>query len=191
MSVAFPPAPADPVHRGSHGSRMRRPLLLAAFAGILAIVLVGAFLAIKGAAPAARKAQCPGGPCSPPITPLPPETGPALVSGTQFTSSALGFQLEFNQDPRAAHWSVGNKSKTSLQLDLDGANAVMVIDGFPASTTPQDALASELSKVSGVARNVVQDNSKADQILEPSVGYRRGVGGVFVGTLDTPQGPGT
>jgi len=86
---------------------------------------------------------------------------------------------------------VGNKSDTSLELDLDGADAIMVIEGFPGTTSQKAAAQKELSRLSGAVRNVVQDNSAADQILEPSVGYRRGVGGVFDGTLDTPQGPGT
>ena len=38
--------------------------------------------------------------------------------------------------------------------------------------------------------SLAQDTTTADRVLGPAVGYRRGVGELLTGALDTAQGPG-
>jgi hypothetical protein len=134
-------------------------------------------------------------PCGPPPKPTPkgsptgPPLAPALVAGTLFTSPA-GYQLEFNPNV----WTVTDHdaNDVSLELNVNGINAVVQIRSHPISAGSDDA-AAVTDESDALGKNVLglaRDKKAADQILEPAVGYRSGAGFAFSGVADTPQGPG-
>jgi hypothetical protein len=190
MSVAYPPAPAYP-RRGHHGSRMGRPLLLGVFGGLLAVILLIALFAVNSSAPPAEKAQCPGGPCgNPPTRPPAPQGAPALISGQIFKSTGLGYQFEFNQFASRFRWKIESRDADSVVLSLNGGAALLAIDGQKASVTPQEALDQAINKANDRIPDLAADTDPKTEILVPSVGFRRGVGQLFGGTFQTPQGAG-
>jgi hypothetical protein len=194
VSFANPPMPAYPhPQRGHRGSKSRRGALLGVFAGVLAAILVVALFAVKSSAPPAPQPDCPGGPCgnppSRPEQPEPPKPG-ALIAGTLFSSPGLGYRFEFNQQGSRFHWKIDKKSDTSVVLELNGGVALLDIEGSPASVTPQKALDKAVAKASGRIPDLEVNDDPTVAVLEPSVGYRRGVGDLFGGTFQNPQGAG-
>jgi hypothetical protein len=197
VSVAYPPAPPAPGHprpRGHAGSRLRPPTLLGLFAGVLAAALVVALVAVKAAAPAAPKPQCPGGPCgNPPTRPAePPAPGPpALVRGQIFNSPGLGYRFEFNQFGSRFRWKIEDQDARDVTLSLNGGAAILSIRGVPGfRATAEQLFTEQVARVKDRIPDFQVDDSPDDEILAPSVGFRRGTGDLFGGTFQTPQGAG-
>jgi len=196
VSAAYPPAPAPlpqlPRPRGHAGSRFRAPILLAVFAGILAAILVVALVAVKSSAPPAEQPQCPGGPCgNPPSRPPGPGNASALVHGKIFTSSGLGYRFEFNQVGGQPLWTIEDQDARNVTLSLGGGAAILAIRGVPASeASRQQLLNQQVDRLKSRIPDLKVDDNPDDAILAPSVGFRRGVGGLFGGTFQTPQGAG-
>jgi hypothetical protein len=198
VSVAYPPAPAAPGvprPRGHAGSRLRAPILLAVFAGVLAAVLIVALIAVKSAAPAAPKPQCPGGPCGNPPTrppePPAPAGAPALVHGQIFKSSGLGYQFEFNQFGDRFRWKIEQQDAQDVTMTLNGGAAILSIRGVPASqASPEQLFNEQVAKVKDRIPDLQVNDDPRDAIVAPSVGFHRGIGDLFGGTFQTPQGAG-
>jgi hypothetical protein len=171
---------------------MGRPLLLGVFGGLLAVILLIALFAVKSSAPPAEKPQCPGGPCgNPPTRPPAPQGAPALISGQIFKSTGLGYQFEFNQFASRFRWKIEKQDSDSVVLSLNGGAALLSIDGLKASAaTPQQALDQAINKANDRIPDLAADTDPKTEILAPSVGFRRGVGELFGGTFQTPQGAG-
>jgi hypothetical protein len=164
------------------------------FAGVLVVVLAITALVVTRSAPPPPKSDCPVPPCGPPPKPTKgPPTGPplapALVAGTLFKSPA-GYLLEFDD----SRWSITdqNASDVSLELNFNGITAVVEIRSTPVSGSAEDAAAVD-DRTKALGKDVLglaKDKKKADQVLDPAVGYRSGAGFAFSGVADTPQGPG-
>jgi hypothetical protein len=56
--------------------------------------------------------------------------------------------------------------------------------------TPKQLLERRIDDLRDDVLGLTEDTNPDAVLLGPSVGYRRGVGGVFGGNVDTPQGPG-
>ena len=195
MSVVYPPAPAAPglpPRRGHFGSRLPAPMLISVFAGVMAAVLVVALVAMKTTAPAAPSPQCPGGPCgNPPTRPAASPGTPALVHGQVFRSPGLGYQFEYNQFGSRFQWKIEAQSSQDVTMALNGGAAILSIHGVPAQrASPAQLLDQEVAHVEGRIPDLQLDTTPDDQILAPSVGFRRGTGQLYGGTFQTPQGAG-
>jgi hypothetical protein len=188
-------APQPGPVRGHRGGRLGRGILIGVFAGVLVVVLGITAILVTSSAPPPPKSDCPVPPCGPPPKPTPkgsptgPPLAPALVAGTLFTSPA-GYQVEFNPNV----WTVTDHdaNDVSLELNVNGINAVVQIRSHPISAGSDDA-AAVTDESDALGKNVLglaRDKKAADQILEPAVGYRSGAGFAFSGVADTPQGPG-
>jgi hypothetical protein len=194
VSATYPPAPGPvPAYarpRGRAGSRLRAPILLAVFAGILAAILVVALIAVKSSAPPADQPQCPGGPCGNPPTRA-PGNAPALVHGQLFTSSELGYQFEFNQIGGQPQWKIEDQDGRNVTLSVGGGAAILSIRGVPAGqASQQELLNQQVDRLKSRIPDLQVDDNPDDAILAPSVGFRRGVGDLLGGTFQTPQGAG-
>jgi hypothetical protein len=196
VSAVYPPAPAPapmpgyPRPRGHSGSRFRAPILLAVFGGMLAAILVVALIAVKSSAPPAEQPRCPGGPCGNPPTRA-PGNAPALVHGQVFESSGLGYRFEFNQIPGQPQWKIEDQDARDVTLSVGGGAAILSIRGVPAGEASRDALLDQqVDRLKARIPDLQVDDNPDDAILAPSVGFRRGVGDLFGGTFQTPQGAG-
>jgi hypothetical protein len=187
--------PPGPV-RGHRGGRLGRGILIGVFAGVLAVVLGITAVLVTQSAPPPPKSDCPVPPCGPPPKPTPggspspgsPPLAPALVAGTPFRSPA-GYQLEF--DPNLWKITDQNDSDVALELSINGITAIVQIRSQPAGPSDADAVSARADDVGTDVLGLARDKKPADQVLEPTVGYRSGAGSAFSGVADTPQGPGS
>src|SRR3954470_5766486 len=197
-------APPGPV-RGHGKSRMRRGILIGTFAAVLVVVLGITAVLVTQSAPPPPKSDCPVPPCGPPSPrptggpgptgpsgpsgPSGPPAAPPLVAGTKFVSPA-GYQLEFD----SSLWGINDQSDTDVELQVlnDTVTVIVQISSQPAGqASPDQAVADKVDALGGDILGLAEDTKPASQILEPSVGYRSGVGAAFSGVTDTPQGPGS
>ncbi len=121
-------------------------------------------------------------------TPTEPPSVPELRAG-QVYRSELGFEVEFNP----GLWQVARQSSRELDLviRLSGFDVFLTIQGVPArEATPKQLLDRRLGELDDDILGLAKDTDPDLEILGPSVGYRSGVGGLFAGNVDTPQGPG-
>jgi len=160
---------------------------------VLAVVLGITAFVVTQSEPAPHKPDCEVPPCGPPPKPSPPPNGPplspALVAGTPFESPS-GYRLEF--DPTL--WGISSQTDTDLELSVLNPNVTVIvrIKAQPAADAkPQAALDAEVGSLQGDILGLAEDTTPSSLVLEPSVGYRSGVGGAFTGVADTPQGPGS
>jgi hypothetical protein len=179
--------------RGHGGSRLRRGVLIGAFAAVLVVVLGITAVLVTQSEPAPPKSDCPVPPCGPPPEPSPPPEGPplepALVRGTQFISPA-GYRLEFDPDL----WVVTSQTDTDVELQVQNPNVAVIVRISSQPTgqaSPDDALTAEVDSLGADILGLAEDTTPSSLILEPAVGYRSGVGAAFSGVTDTPQGPGS
>ncbi len=185
-------------------------MLIGAFVGILVVVLgIGALL-VTGSQKPEPKAECPTPPCGPPAPPSPgpfptpspnpspppspppsPVPGaPALVGGQVFTSAAMGYQIEFDD----SLWAVTGQSDNDVDLQVQraGITVIVQIRAVPATeATPEQLLNKRKGDLAGDILGLAEETKPRDQVLEPAVGYRSGVGAALSGVADTPQGPGS
>jgi hypothetical protein len=114
---------------------------------------------------------------------------PELRQGDVYRSD-LGFEVEFDR----ALWQVARQDSRSIELFVDlrgGFDVILTIKGVPAGqATPKQLLDRRLDELRDDVLGLTENTDPDVTILEPSVGYRRGTGGVFGGNVDTPQGPG-
>ena len=186
MSVAVPPAPPPPIYsRGEHHGRIGRHRVLVIFVGVLVVGVVIATLLVKGNAPPAPQPVCPTLPCGKPPTP-PTSTAAAFVPGTPFTSSKYGYRFDF--DPR--FWKITSRDASEVELAISGSVILTLQGHAPSEGTPEELMSARADDLPLNLVSLTQDATTADRVLGPAVGYRRGVGEVLTGALDTAQGPG-
>ena len=153
----------------------------------------------------------PVGPTAPPITsptpgttlapgqtatPIPlPSTTPAsnaapLISETEFRNEALGYSFEYD----SGLWTMTEQGDTYAVFVSVPFDAQLIIQVTDASTTPRQIMDAELAFVDGFMIGRVEDPDSYDALLGPSIGYIRGEGTVYAGTMTsqdgTPVGPG-
>ena len=168
--------------RGHTRGRLRGHLVLVTFAvGLAVSVGIGAVVVALVA---------PGrGPLCQPYTPCgPPPSHAALVNQTVWRSPQYGFTVEYPSQILSPSEQTGS----SLALDLGAGNSggTILVFGTPASADgPAQAITSALGRLTGIS-SLAANNSAADRLLGPAVGYRSGVGGVYTGYADASQGVG-
>ena len=117
------------------------------------------------------------------------DTSPPLTTGKTWRSSDLGFSVEFDPDG----WTVADEDGSGALLGGVGQlqDASLWIAATPAADgTPAQALAARVSALGDSLVGLAEDDRPESKILGPNIGYVDGVGAVYGGATDTPQGPG-
>ena len=117
------------------------------------------------------------------------DTAPAMTTGRIWRSPDLAFGLEFEPDL----WTVGDEDGRGTLLEGAGplGDASLWIAATPAAdATPAEALASRVSALGESIVGLAEDTDPADRVMGANIGYVDGVGAVYGGATDTPQGPG-
>jgi hypothetical protein len=152
--------------------------------GLTAIV-AAAFVVGALAAPAAPKPNCARGvECgSPPVV---AHRAFAFPGYTAWQSSGFGYSLRYND----TDWSIANQDATNLELQAGDGFSVLVVRAVPESqTTPTALLDQQISVLQGQLLGFTRDSDPRDQLLGTNVGLIPGPGGVYTGTIASPQGP--
>ena len=125
-----------------------------------------------------------------PPTPTPVNDSPAIVSGEVWQSSSMAFSFEYDPDV----FSLNNSADDQALFSAVSFDAQVFIHAVPASVSPAELIARELSTVDTFMIGRVADTDEYDALLGPSIGYVRGEGAVYSGTLlgsdGTPVAPG-
>lgn len=179
----LPPGDRPPARSGGG-------ILLWFGAALLLAVAIGA-LVVWLLRPGPVEPQCPdaGEACAAP--PVRPEGAPALRLGTTWVSEDLGFAFDY--DPE--WWELEDEGDRSAALVIatTAGDVVFLIEGASAAdNAPEAMLAEQVDDLEDRILGLTAEEDADRQLLgEPIVGYRDGVGGLYRGTLDTPQGPST
>lgn len=183
-------------------------MIVAVFVGVLlALALVaGVFIFLSQPPPPVAPCQ-PGQPCAPqaslppvasssfPIQTLAPtgtptSDSPPALSGTVYTDASLGYGFEYDADA----FTLADSSAGFAVLNGNIFDAQIWIDAVTAETAPGQMISNELGQVDRFLLARVADADAYDAVLGPSIGYIRGQGGVWSGTLvgrdGTPIAPG-
>jgi hypothetical protein len=168
---------------GHAGARVNRWKIVL-FAGIGLVVVIGAASVLvlinePGAAqPDCRREQA----C------LPPSANGAVSLGRLWVSPDLAYSFEYptdwlrviTEDNRSVH----------LKIPTDRVESEIWISGAPANESSTKQLVQQ--RRNALAQRVVglkEDDDSADRIVAPSLGFVRGVGAAYRGTLDSASGP--
>jgi hypothetical protein len=116
--------------------------------------------------------------------PTPTDNSPVAISGQQLTDDSLGYGFEYDPDA----WSLSDSGAGFAVLGSNYFDCQVWLDVVSADTSPQKMMDSELSKVDRFLVGRVADTDTYDAVLGPSVGYVRGVGSVWSGTLVSNDG---
>lgn len=118
-----------------------------------------------------------------------PDTAPALATGSTWLSRDLAFTLEY--EPQL--WAVAddNGGATLLRGQRGSLrDASLLVEGTSvASGTPEQAMQRRVDALSESIVGLAEDTDLAVRILGANIGYVDGVGAVYGGATDTPQGP--
>ena len=149
----------------------------------------------------APASQPPGGTATPaaPVIPTPALAFPVptpraasnaarLAAGALWTSEAHGFAFEYD----GQIWAVRDEGTSGVFLIAARGNVGLTIVGYPAGeVSSRDALQREVDRLKDVIIGFTEEPDAAKQLPGlPIIGYEPGVGGVYAGTINTPQGPG-
>ena len=202
MNIQPPPPAPVTFERGEAGSRLNRWLLLGVFAAVLGVVLVVAAVVFTASEPPPPEPRCEGPACGPPTPPPPADPlAPALVGGELVTSEQLGYRVDVDTEL----WEVVRRDTTDIELRVQSENVdvLVTLEGTAGGTDPAGLDALVDAKVTELSEDILGlevDDGNQDIVFptDPvtgretiAVGYRSGAGGLFGGTTDTPQGPGS
>jgi hypothetical protein len=177
-------AHVNPQLRAGHGGRFGRGILRFFIAGLVITIGLAALGAVLGGPK--KKAVCPtSAPCA-----APPRLSQPLEHDAIWHSSQYGFSVLYP----SGLLSVAQQSASHLTLEIptlnDGSSGLIFIDATPASGgSSAQAIVNQIDSLNGLGQ-VGVDDSSADALLGPGVGYRAGVGQVFTGYETAPQGVG-
>jgi hypothetical protein len=111
------------------------------------------------------------------------------MTGTVWRSATLGYSFEY--DPEL--FSLSQEDDDTAVFNGTFFDAQVVIEATDASTSPAEMIERELGIVDTFVLARAPDNDEYDALLGPGIGYVRGEGEVFGGTLigddGTPIGP--
>ena len=200
-----PPTPRPP--QAPPSGRLRSGLLLLAFTGILLLAVGLIAGVVTMLTPDDPVADCPSppAPCAPPDVPdrpptatsspgsTPPTATPATPGaplrhyGTPWRSESGGWLVEYWDDA----WNVVDEGPDTLVLERSDGVALVRISSAPADgASPQELLDSQVDRLEDDLLGFEAVTDPDDQFLgEPGVAGRDGVGGLYVGSADAPQGP--
>lgn len=142
----------------------------------------------SGFSPAPSAAPSPAG--TPP-QPTPPSQSQVMVVGEVWRSATLGYSFEY--DPGT--FQVSQSSDDFAMFDVSFADAQVVVVGASGDLSPGQLIQRELStEIDSFVVGRTLDKDPYDQLLGPSIGYIRGEGAVYAGTITgsdgTPIAPG-
>ena len=169
------------MNRGEWGVRAGRGRLLLIF-GVVLVVLVGAgaaALALSDPGPAKR--VCPSGE----LCGEPPKLAEPLRNLESYSSSTLGYSVEFSGD----RWKAADQDEDSVVLESKEADLLLILDGRPTGAAGINSMIED--RVSSLRKRIFsleRDEDDDAQVLGPNVGYRDGTAQSYAGTIDTPQG---
>lgn len=197
------PRPVSPWDRGRGGdpSRIGRMRLLAGFAVVLGMILLGAALAsVLAKSPEPPPDCAPGEACGgpPPQEPVPSGTslprppadlGVGIRAGQPWESSELGYEFEFDD----SLWVIEREDGRGVEFRLDAnIDASLVVTAAPATEAGAKALADRrLEDIQSSVPDLAVDDRGRYAILGPAIGYVDGIGGSFAGSVVSPQGAAT
>jgi hypothetical protein len=169
---------------GYSGTRLKRwTIVLSAVIGIAVVIgAASTLLAINEPGPAQPDCK-PDQPCLPPS----PSNG-AVTLGRLWVSKDLAYSFQYPID-----WlRVVSEDGTSVHLTIptDRWESEIWISGAPANESSTKQLVQQRRDT--LAQRVVgleQDDDSPDRIVAPSLGFVRGVGSAYRGTLDSETGP--
>ncbi|MDQ3880493.1 MAG: hypothetical protein M3295_05430 [Chloroflexota bacterium] len=176
---------------GDRKSGLSAGRLILIFVVVLVVILaVGAVLVfLLQPKPVAPECPDPSQACG--IPPQPPSDLPALVTGTTWSSGDLGFAFEYDGEL----WTVNKEDGRSVELLVrtqSGAVTFGIQGASAAEANPQSLLDAAIGSLDERVLGLTAEADADRQPLgNPIVGYVDGVGGVYRGTLDSPQGPGS
>jgi len=116
--------------------------------------------------------------------PTPTDNTPAAISGQRLTDDSLGYGFEYDRDA----WSLSDSGAGFAVLGSSYFDCQVWVDVVSADTSPQKMMDSELSQVDRFLVGRVADTDTYDAVLGPSIGYVRGIGSVWSGTLVSSDG---
>jgi hypothetical protein len=150
---------------------------------------------LPSAAPTGDPTSAPTGqPTAAPATPAPTQTpgsdSPEAVSGTVWSDEELAYSFEFDESV----FRLGTSEPGLAVLNGIFFDTQVVIRATQAATSPGQLIAEQIGRVDRFLIGRVADQDPYDAVLGPSIGYVRGEGGVFAGTIvnqdGTPVAPG-
>lgn len=148
--------------------------------------------AVATASPSATAAVATAAPSGPSVADLPlprpaSDAGPLRV-GQLWTSSDLGYSLEYN----GRVWTIADETATRLVLTAGNGAVLLSIEGFSASgASPKALLQQKVQSLGDLVLGLTEETDPARQLPgRPIVGHIQGFGMLMNGTVDTPQGPG-
>lgn len=193
---------------GSRQPALRRGTSLGTFLVIIVLIAVGTAGLVQLLTPPAAAPPCTAGlACSGPPAPpgqqpvgggeSPPpshvpvgglDNAPPLTTGQVWHSKDLAFSFEF--EPR--EWAIVDEDGRGVILGGAGSapDVSLWIAGVPAAeATPDRALASRVDALGATIVGLAEDTRPEARILGPNIGYVDGVGAMYGGAADSPQGP--
>jgi hypothetical protein len=109
--------------------------------------------------------------------------------GTTWSSSSMGFTIEYD----AQIWSIGDEGSNGLFLTAGNGSVALTLVGYQAGeVSARDAFQREVDRLSDTVLGLTEEPDDASKLPgTPIIGYEPGVGSVYTGTLNSPQGPGS
>ncbi len=135
--------------------------------------------------PSGAPTPSPTDPASTPAPTASPGTDSApLVTGQQWRDDDLGYSFEFNPDT----FTLGTSESGLTVLNGTFFDTQIVIRAAHATTSPAQFIAEQMGRVDRFLIGRVTDDDPYDALLGPSIGYVRGEGAVFSGTITSQDG---
>lgn len=125
------------------------------------------------------------GPVGTPV-PTPASNAAPHVAGTVWRSSTLGYSFEYD----SGLWTLQKEDAAYAELKLGFRNSDVLLDviGFPGSTSVDSALQEIYTKTDTFVIGRTANTRPYDALLGPGIGYIRGEGDTFLGTLKNSDG---
>jgi hypothetical protein len=152
---------------------------------------------------ASPSASVPGSSASPTELPTQPPTVPPLPAGfpvprppssqdpiddySRWTSDELGFTVAY--DP--GYFEIGDAAPTGVDLVIGSVGVEIIFEGATTDQAdPQQLVTFEVDRLSANILGLARITDPAKQPPgHPAIGFIEGVGGVYTGTVNNPQGP--
>ena len=133
--------------------------------------------------PSVAPTSSPSGP-TPQPTATPGSDSPPLLSGELWRSEALGYSFEY--DPSL--WQLTESADDRAVFTGSFFDAQVIIHAVDGATSPEELIQQELATVDERMIGRVLDRDDYDALLGPSIGYIRGEGHVYSGTMTSEDG---
>ncbi len=180
-ATASPPARRHP--SGDSAARLRRWMIVVIALIGLAIIVGAAIVLLAANEPPPAEA-----PCKPNLPCVLSRTPGALDLGKLWVSKDLGYSFDYPDQLLG----VTSEDGRSVQLGASGARLAIEVwvSGARASQSSVEALVTQ--RRDALAQRVLgltEDDTSADRVVAPGLGFLPGAGGAYSGTLDSPSGP--